>query len=80
MRDTYLRIISEDLEDILGNIQIPTIIIWGEKDNITTLNQGRLINKKIDDSRLEIIPNVGHSPHKEVPEILSQKILENINH
>ncbi len=61
MRDTYLKIIAEDLSDILSQIQMPTIIIWGEKDNITPIKQAYLIKSKIKDSKLEILPSTGHN-------------------
>ncbi len=72
MRDTYLKIISEDLSFILSQVQVPTIIIWGEKDDITPLSDAHKINSKIKNSRLEIIPDIKHNPHSEAPEKLTE--------
>ncbi|MDP2909831.1 MAG: alpha/beta hydrolase [bacterium] len=70
MRDIYLKCIKEDLSDELEKITAPTIIIWGEKDDITPLSQAKLINSKIKNSKLFIIPNQGHAlqltAHKEL--------------
>ncbi|GAG76383.1 unnamed protein product, partial [marine sediment metagenome] len=44
MKDIYLKIIKEDLSGILSQVQIPTIIIWGEKDDVTKIKEARLIN------------------------------------
>jgi len=76
MKDIYLKIIKEDLSDILPFIKISTIIIWGEKDKIKPLKEAYLIKKKIKNSKLEIIPNVGHNPHRESPEKLSEIIIQ----
>jgi len=80
MKDIYLKIIKEDLGDDLGKIKMLTVIIWGEKDRTTPLKQAYLVKEKIYQAKLEIIPDVGHSPHRDTPEILAEKILENLNH
>jgi len=78
MRDTYLKIIAEDLSGVLSKVEAPTVIIWGEKDNVTPLNDARIINQKIKDSRLEIILNVGHDLNLKAPEKLAEAISKNL--
>ena len=75
MRDIYLKVIGEDLSEALPQVEVPTIIIWGEKDNITPLNDAKIINKKIKDSKLEIIPNVGHDLNLKTAEKLAEAIV-----
>ncbi len=74
MKDIYLKIIKEDLSEVLPQVQVPTIIIWGEKDKIKRIKEARSIKEKIKNSKLEIIPKVGHNPHSETPEKLSEII------
>mgnify|MGYP005856109207 CR=1 FL=1 len=74
MRQTYLKVIREDLSPLLKKISVPTLIIWGEKDKITPLADAYFIKREIKNSQLEIIPNVGHAIHKEAREILVEKI------
>lgn len=78
MKNSYLKIISDDLSDFLEKIQIPTIIIWGEKDKIKKIKEARLINKKVKNSKLEIIPGVGHNPNLEDPERLSEIVIRSL--
>ncbi len=78
MKDVYLKIIKQDLLDVLSRIQISTIIIWGEKDKIKKIKEARLIKEKIQNSKLEIISDVGHSPHLETPGKLAEIISENL--
>ena len=74
MRETYLKIIKEDLSDKLSEIRVPTIIIWGEEDKITPKKDAHLINKKIKRSRLIIISEAGHDLNIKAPEKLFQAI------
>ncbi|OGZ66036.1 MAG: hypothetical protein A3C58_00540 [Candidatus Staskawiczbacteria bacterium RIFCSPHIGHO2_02_FULL_34_10] len=80
MRQSFLKIISEDLSQKLYFIKNPTIIIWGDKDELTPLYQAKIINKKIINSKLIIIPGGKHALQISIPEILTEKILENLPH
>lgn len=62
-REIFKKIIRQDLEKLLPNINIPTLIIWGEKDLYTPLRYGKKINKLISNSKLHIIKNGGHGLH-----------------
>ena len=79
MRETYLRVISEDLLSCLSGISAPSIIIWGKKDEDTPLKDAYLIKEKIPGSRLEVLDNIGHDINSKAPEILAEKIIKFIN-
>jgi len=76
MRDTYLRVIKEDLSGVLSSLTVPTLLIWGEKDKITPLKDAYLMKEKIPGAKLEVLANVKHSPRKENPQALVEKILK----
>lgn len=76
MQETYLKIIGEDLSSCLSNISVPTAIIWGEKDDDTPIADAFFINKEIKDSKLEILPGIGHRIRLEAPELLVEKIIK----
>ncbi|MCX6759866.1 MAG: alpha/beta hydrolase [Candidatus Nealsonbacteria bacterium] len=78
MKETYLKIISEDLSGILNEVKADTIIIWGDEDDIVPIGQGKEINRKISGSKLIIIPGADHKLEIKTPEALASKILENI--
>lgn len=78
LKETYLKIISEDISPILKMVSIPVTIIWGDKDRITPLKDGILVNQEIKNSEMIIISNQGHNLHIEKPDILSEKILDNL--
>ncbi len=79
LKETFKNVIKEDLRKYFNKIKIPCLIIWGDKDKLTPLSDGYLMNKQIPNSKLEILKDIGHCPYKEIPEILTQKILNFIN-
>lgn len=62
MRKTMANLVSVDLIDRLNQINIPTLIIWGEKDKLTPLKDAFLMKEKIKNSKLNIIKSADHSP------------------
>jgi len=78
MQETYLKVILDDLSYKLGFIKVPTILIWGSKDTFTPIDHAEFIHKKISHSKLLVIPDAEHALNIKVPEILSQKILDNV--
>ncbi len=76
LKDTIKNILAEDLAPLLSKIIIPTLIIWGEKDKITSLADAALMKKEIKFSQLEILDDIGHTPYSENPGLLAQKIKE----
>jgi len=78
MKETIKKILEEDIFPELPKIQVDTLIIWGEKDNILPLEHAFLMKKKIKKSKLEILPNVRHSPHLENPEKLAEILILNL--
>ncbi len=78
MKETFLKAISEDLSQKLLFIKVPTVIIWGDKDDTTLVEDAHFINKKIENSKLVIIEGGDHDLEQKLPEVLAGKILENI--
>lgn len=60
MRKVFNNIVKTNLDDFLENIEAKTLIIFGEKDNVTPLYMAKKFKKKIKNSNLKIIPNGSH--------------------
>lgn len=69
MTETLTNLLREDLTIDLAKIKNETLIIWGEKDRTrgASVADGKQMYRLIEDSRIEIIENVGHFPHLENP-------------
>ena len=78
MKETYLNVISDDISFHLSFIKVPTVIIWGDKDQSVPIDDAHVINEKIKNSKLIIIPGADHLMHRKIPEILAEKISENL--
>src|SRR3546814_4118293 len=52
----------------LGEIAVPTLLIWGEQDGITSRAHHDEIARAIPGARLEVIAGAGHLPMIEAPE------------
>lgn len=76
MRETYLKVINEDISSCFSQVSVPTVIIWGDEDKVVRLKDAYFINQKIKNSDLIIIPRIGHDLKRQVPEILVEKILK----
>jgi len=71
---------SWNIEYLLKNITSPLLFIQGEADEYGTLDQvEKTINQISGKSEKYIIPNIGHTPHKEVPDLVLNKSIEFIN-
>lgn len=79
MKETYLNVLADDISYKLSFIRVPTVIIWGDKDQSVPIEDAGVINEKIKNSKLVIIPGANHLMHKQIPEILAEKIIENLS-
>jgi triacylglycerol lipase len=59
---------AEAVDDKLGGITIPTLVIWGAQDGLVPLEDGRDFAARIAGARLVVIPDCGHAPCIENPE------------
>lgn len=59
----------------IDQIKTPTLILWGEKDNLISVENVNRFKQDIQGSLAEIYPNVGHVPMEEVPGKVAQSIL-----
>lgn len=74
MRETMKNLISVDLTPSLKKLNLPTLIIWGKKDEMTPLSDAYVMNKEISGSKLVLIEEAKHSPHKTHPKEVSEEI------
>jgi len=61
-------------DEEFDKIKSPTCIIWGDNDRIIPLSYGEELNKKIKNSKLEIIKDGGHVPHYRKPQEVARVI------
>ena len=79
LKETFKMVIKEDLKNLLPKINVPTFILWGDKDIVTPLKDAYLMHKKIPNSELEILKDFKHCSYIQFPKITAQKIISFIN-
>lgn len=58
------------IEDEIAGIECPVLAVQGEDDEYGTLEQIRGIARRVAQTRLLVLPQCGHSPHRDQPEAL----------
>ena len=56
-----------DMRYLISRIEVPTMIVVGEKDNNIPLSLGKYINREIKGSTLQVLANSGHTVMVEKP-------------
>lgn len=65
LKETFKKIVNDDVRLAATSIKIPTLIIYGDLDKSTPLAYGEIFQKSIKQSKLEIIVGAGHFVHQE---------------
>ena len=64
MAQTFLNVVGESVIDSAKRIKAPALVVWGDKDNETPVEDAHEINRAIAGSRLKIIKGGGHKLHR----------------
>ncbi len=60
LRKTMNIILNEDEQNIMPNINVPTLMIWGDKDTATPLEDAKKMEKLIPNSGIAVLEGAGH--------------------
>ena len=67
MRATLVKVVNEDLEPIIGQVQCPTLLIWGDLDTATPIGDAKRMEELIADAGLVVCEGAGHFSFAEQP-------------
>lgn len=67
LRKTLVSLVNTDIRDILPNISCPSLLIWGDKDTATPLEDAKTIESLIPDAGLCVLEGTGHYSFCEKP-------------
>ncbi len=65
MRQTFVKVVNEDLTPLLRRITVPVLLIWGSEDKDTPLWHAKVMEKQIPDAGLVIYEGAGHFAYLE---------------
>jgi len=78
IQQTMRHLIRTDCSQVLKNIRIKTLIIWGGQDKITPVTDANILHKELSNSTLHIIDDARHSPMFTNPKEVSEIITKNL--
>lgn len=76
MKKTMSLVLSEEMSPRLSDLHVPTLICWGDKDDVTPLADGRIIHERVAGSRMKIFDGVGHDLNFKRPDELAKEMLK----
>jgi pimeloyl-ACP methyl ester carboxylesterase len=79
MKEIFKAVVDEDLSPYASEIETPTLIIWGDKDEITKIEDGKKLYSLIPDSVFQVLPNTGHFSFEEYPDRVADLIQDFLN-
>jgi pimeloyl-ACP methyl ester carboxylesterase len=74
LKETYLKVIAQDLRPLLSKITVPTLVLWGEKDTEAPVAAARIIKNEVKNARLVIFGDSGHFPFVDRPDQFVREI------
>lgn len=67
-RDTFRGLLEHDDTGTLRQILLPTLLVWGDADDLVTRADQEALGNALPSSRLLVYAGIGHSPHWEDPQ------------
>jgi len=65
-----------DFMNEVGKINLPTLILCGDDDQLTPIKYSQFLQRRIKGSKMEVLPNAGHMAMMESPQAFNEKIGE----
>jgi pimeloyl-ACP methyl ester carboxylesterase len=76
LQETFKKTVRQDVQTDAANLKLPTLLIYGARDEDVPVAYGETYHRLIKDSRLEVLIETGHFVHLDQPEKVSQLIKE----
>lgn len=67
MRQILVKVVNSDLREYLPEILSPTLLLWGNKDTVTPVEDAYILGKLIKDAGVVVFENCGHYSFLEKP-------------
>lgn len=68
-----------DQISLLARIKTPSLVIWGEQDNVIHVDDAEVFNNELQNCSKVVIEETGHVPMTEKPEVTARHVTDFIN-
>ena len=69
------RIVTGNARDAMTHVQVPTMLVWGDRDPLVPAEFAEEMSRAIEKSRLVVLPGAGHVSMWEEPERFNSAVL-----
>ena len=69
-------LLGYDFRDRLGDVNCPTLVVWGSDDNIVPVEDADEFERLIPNARKVILDDTGHVPMLERPETFNDLVVD----
>lgn len=66
---------QSDTGPVLDKLHVPTLVLVGDQDRVTGVEEARLLAREIPDARFALIPHAGHAAVQEQPDAVADALL-----
>jgi len=74
-----LALALEDFSADMPRVQAPVLLLWGGRDTVAPLRNGRVLSASLPRAQLEVFETSGHTPMDDVPERFNARIAAFLN-
>ena len=60
MRETFVRTVNFHVDEAVARIDVPVLLFWGDRDTAVSRRQMAVLESKIPDAGLVVLPGAGH--------------------
>ena len=60
MRQTLVKVVNEDLCELMPNVKAPTLLVWGSNDDATPLSDAKKMEQLMPEAGLVVFEGAGH--------------------
>lgn len=68
MRQTFVRVVNDDVHDILKDVKCPVLLVFGENDDATPLWMGKVMEQEMPDAGLAVFEGDDHYAYWHQPD------------
>ena len=69
MRETFVKTVNCYLDERVGRIEVPCLVFWGDQDEAISRHQMDVLEEKIPDAGLVVLPGAGHYAFLDAPDV-----------
>lgn len=73
------QIVALDASAVLAAVNVPTLLVWGDHDDLVPFALGRQLHTQLRQARLRVIPGANHFCMYEQPRLFNQILLAFLN-